>query len=406
MKSFYTETNRNRENKGTAMWLWIVCGVLAVGLGLYRVWHIRYTGSVEGRLYVDGEIGAEGHMVVCQYVKSNLADGSFALPCIKRFTTTNRNGKFRFSGIPAGEIGLGRLRSSRAMLLRQGDLHPDVEQTLRIEAGKTLSISLGESNVCVSGKLLFPDEYLRDGWADKRTFWLERLGRLPHDSLGESTSEAESAESQADRDPTNDGSRCWYHVAVERDGHFEVSGVRPGIYGLRVSDDTWDYLPVDFPVGHCGIGIKIIEVHDNDGNQERIDMGEILVSDSSLGLHGPGNVEGILYRDGEPAPVGTEVSCSVHTEWEDEFDAPRWNTCGVGIIWDETTQTNASGKFLFKNLPVGNAVVSDGHGNSKGTDWEDHDVSDNTGKDLDDIVIQSGQTVWVLLGEPSESHAE
>jgi hypothetical protein len=402
----YSEMNAKCDIEEKAMWLWIVCLVLGIGFGLYRLWEKRYFGSIAGRLYINGEPASEGHTVVCQYVTTGTSDGAFTLPGIRYITRTKTDGSFHFFRVPAEEVGLGRLRESRGTPLQGAGIHPDVEQIVQIEAGKKLPVCLGECKVCIGGKLSFADDLPREDWVEKRAFWLERQGRLLQDVLGKPIPGPAESTAPANRDPTADDIRCWYHVSVRADGSFEVPGVRQGVYGLCVSNCTWDDVYTGFPVGHCGIGFKLVEVRDSQVVKERIELGDIVVPRSLVEPDTPGELLGVAYRNGKPAPKNVEVSCSVCREWEDEFDIPGWNACGAGMIWDETVRTDVNGYFSFKELPAGEASVCYGFGNKKGALWKGLWSSDGTEEDFQKVLIGSGQTTHVVLGDPPVSRPE
>jgi hypothetical protein len=106
---------------------------------------------------------------------------------------------------------------------------------------------------------------------------------------------------------------------LKPDGSFEVEGVAPGTWQIRIEQGMFTSL--------MALGDATVQIDDHD------------VEGVSLAVHAPHLLKGIVRTDGvdEPLPAGL----SFRLESSD------------GLVWDRTTTPRQDGSFDFENIPSG-----------------------------------------------------
>ena len=107
---------------------------------------------------------------------------------------------------------------------------------------------------------------------------------------------------------------------LKQDGSFEVEGVAPGTWQLRVEQG---FRPV------VALGVATVQVDDHD------------VEGVSLMVHAPHSLKGVIRIEGEDKDRALPAGLSL---WLDSSD---------GLAWEETTTPRKDGDFDFENVPSG-----------------------------------------------------
>lgn len=392
------------------MWLAIVALAVAV-LGILwcasafrggRLW--RYVqraigvGSLEGILFIDGKPAPRGTRVTCCHVTiSDDSDGCFEID--QKNTRTRRDGRFHFSFVPAGEVGVGRL------FTWGGHRYGEVDRRIEVRAGESTYVELGAGKACVGGRLLAPEGFPTPvDWKRHPPFWLECIGPAPGAEDSEQVIEYSGrwrAVGAGDRPWRQDHLR-WRFVPVGPDGAFKVSGLHPGEYVLEMSacvredggtEIDWSELrPVIGPMGHRIQ--RILVPPSGDGEVVIIDAGDVLIPPRLLQEPGSGSITGTLYIDGAPAPEGANVACDVYGECWDFCCGGEPEVAGSFLNFAMQVRTQREGQFHFPSVPEGGAEIC-----YRRDLPEDGEADDDTGEYENEVEVEvlPGQTVVVRL---------
>ena len=301
-------------------------------------------GSIEGVLYIDGEPAPAGEWVSCDYVVPQ-ADDSFTQDNMRR--RTSADGRFRFSRIPAGEVGLGRCHCDVK------GCPNDVERRVEVRTAETTFVELGKGAGRIKGQFSFPEGLTKTPrWENVPLIWVECLGPDPdhaEDRILEYSGDWRRSSCSPDNWKQDD--LRWYLVRVDGSGAFEVSGLHPGHYGLKIETD----FPSQGLLGLSAIGFYELVV--GHAVSEVLDIGTVTLPLAALEERGEGNLEGQVLMGGIPASSGTPVTCEVSLDYCDEYPNERLRHFWFLFDDDRHTKTDEAGRFRFRNLPAGSARV-------------------------------------------------
>lgn len=106
---------------------------------------------------------------------------------------------------------------------------------------------------------------------------------------------------------------------LKPDGSFEVEGVAPGTWQIRIEQGVLTSL--------MALGVATVQIDDHD------------VEGASLTAHAPHLLKGVVRIDGadEALPAGLSL----------------WLESSDGLAWDKTTTPRKDGSFDFENVPAG-----------------------------------------------------
>ncbi len=260
-----------------------VVAVSSAGFGRLRA---RSGEALEVRLEpfgaIEGVVSRDGRPVAAQMV--NLLDPSFgyysgavSLDVLTFQTRSDAQGRFRLTGIPAGDLRL---------YLGQGLGTPFTDETrITVRAGETATVVIGEPDPAgrtVTGRLKTSEPGLVSDW--RRYLTGHSLSRkLPPVNPPAGLSDEEGKlwrvqwhQSEAGR--ALDRQRISYTVDVAADGTFTVRGVPPGEYQLsltalpadRVRHDPWQQQAAEWR----GYAIRTVTIPE--ANPEApFDLGEV-----------------------------------------------------------------------------------------------------------------------------------
>lgn len=128
-----------------------------------------------------------------------------------------------------------------------------------------------------------------------------------------------------------------------------------------------------------------------------------------------GRIEGVLLIDGKPASPGTPVACHLSRETS---VLPRLTSFFTGesrnerepghsfVLWSEFTMTENKGKFVFKNVPVGDVGVGRAYGQTLRKSilfgWvavsNDSEVKSDHERN---VAVKANETSHITLGAPA-----
>jgi hypothetical protein len=330
-------------------------------------------GAIEGVLYIDGEPAPPGAWVTCDFVNP-WRDEGFAFDGKRR--KTSAGGRFRFSRVPAGEAGLGRCHCDIK------GCPNDVERRVEVRTRETTFVELGKGAGRIKGQFAFPEGLTETpAWENVPLIWIQCLGPDPEHIEGRLLEySGDWRRTIYSSDIWKQDDLRWCLVRVDGSGAFEVSGLQPGHYGLKIEDGVQNdglFEPsaigfYDFFVGHASSDV--------------LDVGTVVLPLAALEERGEGDLEGQVLVGGMPATSGTPVRCEVSLDFCDEYPNARLRCFWFIFDEDRHTKTDEMGHFSFKNLPAGSARVG-----------LPHDASDGELSGELEVQLLKGKTVSVTV---------